>query len=105
MGSEMCIRDSYATFAQGGPIQIAVSDIQEAEQAITAVPERVPNFANLELIETDSDGYFFSNDVDETGVRWASRLQTWLELRTGDARQQEAASDLISELLRTNHEH
>jgi hypothetical protein len=54
----------------------------------------------VELVETDEAGFFFGNETDGKGVRWASRLQTWLELQSGDARQQDAAKDLREQLLK-----
>lgn len=84
----------YVMFVQGGPRQIAVSDLRVAESLLGGNPEPVPNFADVELIETDEAGYFFANEIDDSGIRWASKLQTWLELQRGDGRQQEAASIL-----------
>jgi hypothetical protein len=89
----------YATFSQGGPRRIAVSSLPLARSLLGGTPEPVPNFADLELMETDEPGFFFSNEIDENGVRWASKLQTWLELQSGDARQQEAARDLRDQIL------
>jgi hypothetical protein len=84
----------HVVFSQSGPRRIAVSDLSRAASLLGGVPEAVPNFADLELIETDEPGFFFETTTDENGMRWASRLQTWLELQAGDARQQAAASDL-----------
>ncbi len=91
----------YATFSQGGPRRIAVSDLATAWHQLDSVtePESVRNFADLELCETDELGFYFDNEVDKNGVRFASRLQTWLELQCGDARQQEAARDLRQRIL------
>jgi hypothetical protein len=90
----------YVIFSQGGPRRIAVSDLSSAARLLGGVAESVPNFADLELFETDEPGFFFETTTDEKGVRWASRLQTWLELQAGDARQQEAAGDLRCQILR-----
>ncbi len=89
----------YATFAQGGPRRIAVSSLSQALSCLPGKPESVPNFADVELVETTEEGFFFANEVDEQGVRWASLLQTWLETQGGDARQQEVAEDLRQRLL------
>jgi hypothetical protein len=90
----------YVVFSQGGPPRIAVSDLSCAAPLLGGVAESVPNFADLELFETDEPGFFFETTTDEKGVRWASRLQTWLELQAGDARQQEAARDVRRQILR-----
>ena len=95
--------ERYATFSQGGPRRIAVSDLATAWHQLESAtePEPVRNFADLELCETDEPGFYFDNDIDRNGVRWASRLQTWLELQNGDARQQEAARDLHQQITGT----
>ncbi len=90
----------YATFSQGGPRRIAVASLPLALTMLCGTPESVPNFADVELVETDEAGFFFENETDERGVRWASPLQTWLELQSGDARQQDAAKDLRAQILR-----
>ena len=90
----------YAMFSQGGPRRIAVSILPLAVTLLGGTPESVPNFADVELVETDEPGFFFGNETDERGICWASRLQTWLELQAGDARQQDAAKDLREQILR-----
>jgi hypothetical protein len=89
----------YVVFSQGGPRRIAVSNLSLAATMLGGLPESLPNFADVELLETDEPGFFFQTISDETGVRWASRLQTWLELQTGDARQKEAAEDVRHQIL------
>ena len=89
----------YAVFAEGGPRRIAVSSMPLALTLLGGIEESVPNFGDLELIETDEAGYFFENEIDEFGIRWASPLQTWLELQSGDARQQDAARGLREQIL------
>ena len=90
----------YVMFSQTGPSRIAVSDLARSVALLGGTPEPVPNFADIELLEMEEPGIYFANETDSDGVRWASRLQTWLELRGGDARQQEAARDLRQQLLR-----
>ena len=90
----------YTMFSQGGPRRIAVSSLPLAQTLLGGTPEQVPNFADVELIETDEAGSFFCNEIDANGLRWASRLQTWLELQTGDGRQKDAAKDLRDQILR-----
>jgi hypothetical protein len=89
----------YAVFGQGGPPKIAVSDLRLAEKTLNGVEERISNFADVELVETDEPGTYFQNELDQ-GVRWASRLQTWLELQAGDARQQDTAHELYTQLIK-----
>jgi hypothetical protein len=90
----------HAIFSQGGPRRIMVSSLSQALKLLGGTPESVLNFADLELVETDEAGFFFDNEKDDKGIRWASRLQTWLELQSGDARQQDAAKDLRDQILK-----
>lgn len=90
----------YAIFSQGGPRKIAVSSLSLGMTILRGSPEPIPSFADIELIEPGDPGYFFGHETDENGVRWASRLQTWLELQSGDARQQEAANEIKTQILK-----
>jgi hypothetical protein len=89
----------YATLGQSGPKRIAVSDLNLAISQINCTPEPIPNFADLELLETDDPGVYFQNQIDDKGMRWASPLQAWLELQAGDARQQEAAKAIRTRIM------
>jgi hypothetical protein len=89
----------YVVFSQGGPRRIVVSDLSLAATLIGGAPESLPSFADVELLETEEPGFFFQTIVDENGMRWANRLQTWLELQAGDARQKEAAKNVRRQIL------
>ena len=91
----------YCTIAQGGPMKVAVSDLKLAESLLSLTPESVPSFADIVLIETQDDAAFFANEQDD-GVRYASRIQTWIELNAGDARQRETAKDLYQSIIRAS---
>ncbi|MDB6078441.1 MAG: hypothetical protein JWO82_2188 [Akkermansiaceae bacterium] len=96
----------YEAFSQSGPLQVVVPDLQEviALQGVGEASSR--SFADVVFIQTTEPGYYFGNEVDEEGNRWASQLQTWLELQTGDARQQDAARDLKKQLMaRAKNDH
>lgn len=88
----------YTPFGQGGPMRIAVSRISTAIDLLGGQEERVPNFADVELLETDEPGFYFANEMGDDGIRWADKLQTWIELANGDARQQDAAKDIRHQL-------
>jgi hypothetical protein len=90
----------YAMFSQGGPRRIAVSSLRLAVPLLGGIPEPIPNFADIELVETDEPGLFFDIETDENGIRWAGKLQAWLELQSGDARQQDAAKDVRDQILK-----
>lgn len=90
----------YVAFAQGGPRRLAVSDLSRAASLLGGVAEPIVNFADVELLETDEPGYYFDLAKDGAGTRWASRVQAWIELQAGDARQRDAAGELREQILR-----
>ncbi len=90
----------YCTIAQGGPLKVAVSDLKLAESLLSLSPETVPSFADVVLMETKDDETFFANERDGDGIRYTSRIQTWLELNDGDARQRETAKDLYQTIIK-----
>jgi len=83
----------HLPFSQGGPLRVAVSNLPEAEKLLGGTVEPIPNFADLELLETDEPGYFFHNDLSAS-IRWAGLLQTWIELKNGDPRQKDVAREI-----------
>lgn len=56
-------------------------------------------FPNLELWSPPDEAVFFDAMTDERGWKWASPLQTYLELETGDARLQGTAGEFRAALL------
>ncbi len=67
-----------------------LSDVKETDR-----------FANVELLRTDEDRVYFDTR-DENGIPFASPIQSWLELVTGDKRQKDAGEQVkrgILELL------
>lgn len=87
----------YTNLTQAGPIRILVRDVGEAIHRLGATPESVPAFASLLIQRCDEPAAFAGVTLDD-GVRWATRLQTWLELSAGDARQVVAASEIFRAL-------
>ena len=90
----------YAAMAQGGPRQVAVRDLARAIARLDGTPETIAGFADFEFVETQQDGYYFMTEKDVDGVRWASKLQAWLEMSIGDARQRQVAQDIYPQIAR-----
>ena len=90
----------YTSFGQGRPIRVAVSNIRSAREILDGDQEEVPNFADVELLETPDAGFYFQNQLAADGLRWASRIQTWIELYRGDGRQQDAAREIRKQIIR-----
>lgn len=89
----------YAAFGEGRPIRVAVSNVLKAAQILEGVFEEIPNFADIELIETSEVGFYFQNQCDADGIRWASPLQAWIELNNGDGRQQDVAREIREKII------
>ncbi len=56
------------------------------------------NFPNLELIETHDERVYFNSYIAK-GYRWASSIQTYLELMNGDKRDRETAEQVRAFIL------
>ncbi len=89
----------YSMFAQAQPLKIAVTDLELAVSQLQGKIEPVTKFADVELVETQEPGYYFGNRVDEKKIRWANRVQAWLELQTGDSHQQEIAHAIRQQIV------
>ncbi len=58
-------------------------------------------FPNLEIIPSEDETDYFDSRLDaQTGFRWASPIQSYLELMRGDKRDQEIATQVLTELIR-----
>lgn len=66
--------------------------------------ERTERFANLEVFTYPDATCFFEGEVDEAGVRWASPVQTYLEMAgSDDVRLRSMAAGLRTEILGAVH--
>ncbi|YCM47000.1 hypothetical protein V2O64_24470 (plasmid) [Verrucomicrobiaceae bacterium 227] len=90
----------HSGFTETGPIQIAVSNQARAEHTLSIRKESVPNFSDIELVQTSEPGFFFMTEEGDDGLRYADLIQTWLELQDGDARQQDIASEIRPKILK-----
>jgi hypothetical protein len=70
------------------------------EMLVPQLPgNEMDRFPNLELLETEDEVLYF-DARQEKGFCWASPLQVYLELMTGDKRDQETASQVFALLLK-----
>ena len=57
-------------------------------------------FPNLEIIPSENEQDYFDCRLDEqTGFRWASPIQAYLEMMRGDKRDQETAAQVRMKLI------
>jgi hypothetical protein len=82
--------DAFAVMPREKTVQCYCREIEPLESSFGSDLEATTRFADLELIETrDPVVYFDSRPTDN--VANASPIQCWLELTTGDKRQQDAS--------------
>ena len=85
----------YGVLSSSGRLYLYVSDLAKAAEMLGVEETRV--FPDLELIEEKSDVvYFDARPAD--GRRWASPVQTWLELASAGPRERQAARTLEADL-------
>lgn len=90
----------YAVMPREAMLQCYCEDISIIENILGEDLEETPRFPNLELIETRDPVVYFGERVVD-GIPTASPVQAWLELSTGDKRQQEAAKLIRARII--NH--
>jgi len=81
----------YATMQRGDVLRVYCSRAAGLV-CVLGVP-RAERFPNLEVVETADPTVYFDARQDE-GLRWASPVQTYLELMAGDKRDQETAAQV-----------
>ena len=91
----------YAVMARDEPVTFYCSDLRRLLGRLEPkerVLEETARFPNVRVVETDEDIVYF--DVRrKRGIPWASPVQTYLELMSGDKRDRETAAQLARELL------
>ena len=86
----------YGALAGVDSLSLYVDDIDQAARLLEIQPGRP--FANIELFEERKNVVYF--DARREGdVRWASPIQTWLELASAGPRERQAAEALDALLL------
>ncbi len=89
----------YATMAREPVTSIYCDDSPKRLLEQWGLPvEQDARFPNLELIGTDEPNVYFDRRVEPEGI-FASPVQTWLELATGEKRQREIAEQVKTRIL------
>lgn len=91
--------DRYAVMGREDTVRIYCESIPELLASLGTTAKEGARFANLELLETDEPTVYF--DVRRFDkMPFASPIQTYLELATGDKREKDAAEQVRSLILR-----
>ncbi len=91
--------DRYAVMGREDRVRIYCESVAELLAAWGAKAKPGERFANLELLETDDPTVYFDVRRFEA-MPFASPIQTYLELATGDKREQDAAAQVRSLILK-----
>ena len=91
--------EKYAAMARE-PVASVYSSIPPGKllEASGTIAQESRRFANLEILQT-TDARAFFDPRDEDGLPFASPVQTYLELATGDKRQKDAAEQVRQSIL------
>ena len=89
--------ESYAVMARDGMEEYYCTDVEGALRALGDKFQPAERFATVRLLETRDEEVYF--DRRETLI--ASPVQTFLELSSGDKRDQETAGDVRRVILST----
>lgn len=81
----------YRVLSGQDKLTLYVDDLERASECLEV--SIGPLFPNIELIEEQSVLFYFDARLQEN-IRWASPIQTWLELSHSGPREREAAQQL-----------
>ena len=87
----------YAVMQRGDLLSVYCSKLEPLIECLNA--KENDRFPNVELIETEDPTLYFDAQ-EENGFSWASPVQTYLELITGDKRDRETADQVRTLILR-----
>jgi hypothetical protein len=91
----------YAVMQRGDMLSVYCPCI---EKLLSLLPgSQMDRFPNLELIETDDETVYF-DARNERDFWWASPVQVYLELMTGDKRDKETAEQVMSFILKNDQQ-
>jgi hypothetical protein len=93
-----CSAVRYAAMAREEKVQVYCSSIEALIRAAGGSICETERFADLELLETNDDTVYF-DARPENDIRWASPVESYLELMSGDKRDRETADQIRARIL------
>ncbi len=91
--------EAYACSASMAPYSLYCSDVQSVVESLGDRFRETSRFPNLELVETRDQLVYFDPRRD-ADFPWASPIQTYLELMSGDKRQREVGEQVKGRILK-----
>ncbi len=89
--------DRYAVMQRGDLLSVYCPRLGMLLKRLSG--DRSDRFPNLEILETEDDPVYFDCRKEAGNFWWASPVQVYLELMTGDKRDREAAEQVKSYIL------
>lgn len=96
MVSGLSAASRYAMMQRGEMLTVFCPELDWLNDKISSF--KTERFANLELIEISHEAVYFAAEETD-GLLWASPVQCYLELMTGDKRDQETAEMIEDQIL------
>ena len=90
--------DAYAVMGRNDQPVLYTDSINRLMDAWGSSAEETSRFADLELLETDDSTVFF-DARSRNGIPYASPIQAYVECKTGDKREKEAADQVSRSIL------
>ena len=90
---------AYATRAATDAPRLYCTDLRRLEKAAADVLEPVDRYADFVIDQTEDPAAMYDAREQDDGPPLASPMQVWLELAAGDAREREAAGQVLQRLL------
>ena len=89
--------ERYAVMQRGDLLSVYCPSMETLLKKLSG--DRYDRFPNLELLETEDEPVYFDCRKDGGNLWWASPVQVYLELMTGDKRDQEIAKQVESYIM------
>ena len=93
-------QDHYAAGMRSDELTAYCGSLKEIRTRAGSLFQETERFADLTLIETSDRTPFFDARRNKAGVTYASPVQAYLELASGDKRDKEMANDIRTVILR-----
>ncbi|GAB4461234.1 MAG: hypothetical protein OHK0029_26230 [Armatimonadaceae bacterium] len=99
----------HANLAMEKTVRVYVESRTAIESLLEGLsPRATSRFPDLEIYAAPDDAVFFDPELQKiehnTTIHWASPLQTYLEMQTGDSRLQDSAKPLRDRIINTQKE-
>ena len=93
-------QDHYAAGMRSDELTAYCGSLKDIRTRAGSLFQETERFADLTIIETSDRTPFFDARKNKAGMTYASPVQAYLELASGDKRDKEMANDIRTVILR-----